>query len=81
VARLRKRWWRRLGHWDGASTVGAYPDGIHRIAKHSRCTSLSLRMYGPRMGTLDGRDYDLRRDFVCDRIEELPELGIVQLVV
>ncbi len=38
-------------------------------------------MYGPRMGTFDGRDYDPRRDFVCDRIEEAPEMGIVQLVV
>ena len=81
VARLRKRWRRRWGHWDGASTVGAYADGIHRIANHSRRPSLSLHMYGPRMGTLDGRDYDPRRDFVCDRIEERPEKGIVELLV
>ena len=81
TARLRKRWRRRWNDWDGASTVGAYADGIHRIANHSRRPSLSLHMYGPRMGTLDGRDYDPRRDFVCDRIEELPEMGIVQLVV
>ena len=81
VARLRKRWRRRLGHWDGASTVGAYADGIHRITNHSRRPSLSLHIYGPRMGTLDGRDYDPRRDFVCDRIEELSEMGIVQLLV
>jgi len=81
TAQLRKRWRRRWGHWDGASTVGAYADGIHRIANHSSQPSLSLHMYGPRASTLDGRDYDPRRDFVCDRIEELPEMGIVRLAL
>lgn len=81
TARLRKRWRRRWNERSGASTVGAYTDGIHRIANQSRRPSLSLHMYGPRLGALDGRDYDPRRDFVCDRIEEAPEMGIVQLVV
>ena len=81
TAQLRKRWRRRWGHWDGASTVGAYADGIHRIANHSSRPSLSLHMYGSRASTLDGRDYDPRRDFVCDRIEELPEMGIVRLAL
>ena len=81
TAHLRKRWRRRWNDRDGASTVGAYAKGIHRIANYSSRPSLSLHMYGPRMGTFDGRDYDPRRDFVCDRIEELPEMGIVQLVV
>src|SRR5690349_9646442 len=36
TAHLRKRWRRRWNDWDGASTVGAYADGIHRIANHSR---------------------------------------------
>lgn len=81
VAHLRKCWRRRWNRWDGASTVGAYADGIHSIANHSRQPSLSLHMYGPRMGALDGRDYDPRRDFVCDRIEELPEMGIVRIGV
>jgi len=79
TAHLRKRWRRRWGHWEGASTVGAYANGIHQIANHSRRPSLSLHMYGPRMGELDGRDYDPSRDFVCDRIEEAPEMGIVWL--
>ena len=79
AAHLRKRWRRRWGHWEGASSVGAYADGIHRIANYSSRPSLSLHMYGPRMGTFDGRDYDPSRDFVCDRIEEVPEMGIVRL--
>jgi predicted metal-dependent enzyme (double-stranded beta helix superfamily) len=73
TAHLRKRWRRRWGHWEGASTVGAYAEGIHRIANHSRRPSLSLHMYGPRTGTFDGRDYDPSRDFVCDRFEPLPD--------
>jgi hypothetical protein len=32
--------------------------------------AVSLHMYGPRVGSVDGRDYDLSRDFVCDRIED-----------
>jgi len=77
TAHLRKRWRRRWNHWDGASTVGAYADGIHRIANHSRQPSLSLHMYGPRVDLLDGRDYDPSRDFVCDRIEEVPEVSFM----
>jgi hypothetical protein len=26
-----------------------------------------VHLYGPRMGTIDGRDYDPSRDYVCDR--------------
>jgi len=28
-----------------------------------------VHLYGPRMGILDGRDYDPARDFVCGRLE------------
>jgi hypothetical protein len=28
-----------------------------------------MHLYGPRLGILDGRDYDPSRDFVCDRLE------------
>jgi predicted metal-dependent enzyme (double-stranded beta helix superfamily) len=69
VARLRKEWQR---HWypeDGASTVGAYDTGIHRVTNPSRKLAISVHMYGPRSGALDGRDYDPRRNYVCDRIE------------
>jgi predicted metal-dependent enzyme (double-stranded beta helix superfamily) len=69
VARLRKEWQR---HWcteDGASAVGAHDAGIHRVANLSGKLAISVHMYGPRLGALDGRDYDPRRNYVCDRIE------------
>ena len=32
-------------------------------------TAISVHLYGPRIGELDGRDYDPSRDYVCDRTE------------
>jgi hypothetical protein len=29
-----------------------------------------VHLYGPRIGEVDGRDYDLSRDYVCDRRED-----------
>src|SRR5215216_1124468 len=69
VARLRKEWQRHWYSEDGASTVGAYDAGIHRVTNPSRKLAISVHMYGPRSGALDGRDYDPRRNYVCDRIE------------
>jgi predicted metal-dependent enzyme (double-stranded beta helix superfamily) len=69
MAHLRKQW-RRV--WDashGASTVGAYEAGIHKVANPGGALSISVHMYGPRNGPLDGRDYDPRRNYVCDRVE------------
>ena len=58
--------WRRE---DGASTVQPYEGGIHRIANAGNRPAISVHLYGPRMGLLDGRDYDPARDMVCDRLE------------
>jgi predicted metal-dependent enzyme (double-stranded beta helix superfamily) len=69
TARLRKVWQRALRKEDGASTVGAYEAGIHRISNTSGRTAVSVHIYGPRIGMFDGRDYDPTREFVCDRIE------------
>lgn len=69
TAHLRKSWRRVWERWDGASTVGAYERGIHRIANPSRRAGISIHLYGPQAGLLDGRDYDPTRDFVCDRVE------------
>lgn len=69
VARLRKQWRRQWYPEDGASTVGAYDAGIHRVVNTSGKLAISVHMYGPRSGALDGRDYDPRRNYVCDRIE------------
>ncbi len=69
TARLRKVWQRSLRNEDGASTVGAYAAGIHRISNTSGRTAISVHVYGPRLGIFDGRDYDPKREFVCDRLE------------
>jgi predicted metal-dependent enzyme (double-stranded beta helix superfamily) len=69
TARLRKIWQRPLRNQDGASTVGAYAAGIHRISNTSGRPAVSVHIYGPRMGIFDGRDYDPKREFVCDRLE------------
>ncbi len=69
TARLRKAWQRALRNEDGASVVGAYEAGIHRISSSSSRLSISVHLYGPRLGVLDGRDYDPTREFVCDRLE------------
>jgi len=69
TARLRKLWQRRLRNEDGASTVGAYEAGIHRISNTSGRPAISVHVYGPRQGEFDGRDYDPKREFVCDRLE------------
>jgi predicted metal-dependent enzyme (double-stranded beta helix superfamily) len=66
---LRKVWQRAWLPDDGASTVGAYEDGIHRISNPGSRPAISLHLYGPRVGVFDGRDYDPQRDFVCDRRE------------
>jgi hypothetical protein len=69
TARLRKAWQRRLRNADGASMVGAYEAGIHRISNTSGQPAISVHIYGPRLGMFDGRDYDPTREFVCDRLE------------
>jgi hypothetical protein len=30
-------------------------------------TAISVHLYGPQIGEIDGRDYDPSRDHVCDR--------------
>ena len=69
TARLRKVWQRVWQRQDGSSTVLPYQQGIHRVMNRSHNPAISLHLYGPRMGVLDGRDYDPRHDFVCDRLE------------
>ena len=67
-ARLKKAWellWRRE---DGVSTVLPYGQGIHRVGNPGDSTAISLHLYGPPMGEVDGRDYDPARDYVCDRV-------------
>jgi predicted metal-dependent enzyme (double-stranded beta helix superfamily) len=68
-ARLKKVWELSWSVEDGASTVLPYHEGIHRVGNLGNKTAISVHLYGPRTGELDGRDYDPYRDYVCDRAE------------
>jgi hypothetical protein len=69
-ARLKKSWDRAWNEGDGASTVLPYDGGIHSIGNPGEETAISVHLYGPRMSTIDGRDYDPSRDYVCDRWQD-----------
>jgi predicted metal-dependent enzyme (double-stranded beta helix superfamily) len=69
-ARLKKLWrleWRRE---DGISTVLPYERGIHKVGNPADEPAISVHLYGPRLGEIDGRDYDPSRDYVCDRTQD-----------
>ncbi|HET6318362.1 MAG TPA: cysteine dioxygenase family protein [Chloroflexota bacterium] len=65
VARLRRDW-QALWRPGEQSELLPYAGGIHRVKNAGLTPAVSLHLYGP-PGQLDGRDYDPRRDFVCDR--------------
>jgi predicted metal-dependent enzyme (double-stranded beta helix superfamily) len=69
-ARLEKVWQLRWGAGDGASTVLPGDGGIHRVGNPGEELAVSVHLYGPRIGEVDGRDYDPSRDLVCDRRED-----------
>ena len=69
-ARLKQLWllgWRRE---DGISTVLPYERGIHRVSNPTEEPAISVHLYGPRLGEIDGRDYYPSQNFVCDRPED-----------
>ena len=69
-ARLKKLWalgWRRE---DGISAVLPYERGIHRVGNPTEEPAISVHLYGPRLGEIDGRDYYPSQNFVCDRPED-----------
>jgi predicted metal-dependent enzyme (double-stranded beta helix superfamily) len=69
-ARLKELW--RLG-WsreDGISTVLPYEEGIHRVGNPTEELAISVHLYGPRLGEIDGRDYDPSENYVCDRPQD-----------
>ena len=65
--RLKKDWQLMWSLEDGISTVLPYDGGIHRIGNPTGEPAISVHLYGPRLGEVDGRDYDPSRDYVCDR--------------
>jgi predicted metal-dependent enzyme (double-stranded beta helix superfamily) len=69
-AHLKKLWrleWRRE---DGISTVLPNEGGIHRVGNPAEVPAISVHLYGPRLGEIDGRDYDPSQNYVCDRPED-----------
>jgi hypothetical protein len=44
--------------------------GIHRVGNPYGEVAISVHLYGPRAGEVDGRDYEPTRDYVCDRLED-----------
>ena len=69
-AHLKKIWQLLWSREDGASSVLPHDGGIHRVGNPSDSLAISVHLYGPRMGEVDGRDYDHSRDYVCDRRED-----------
>ncbi len=65
IAHLRSDW-RAVWRPGQQSELLPYSGGIHRVHNAGVTPAVSLHLYGPQ-GQLDGRDYDPRRDFVCDR--------------
>ncbi|HEX5848554.1 MAG TPA: cysteine dioxygenase family protein [Rubrobacter sp.] len=66
-ARLKKAWQHAWGPEDGISTVLPGNGGIHRVENPGVIPAISVHLYGPRLGEMDGRDYDPSREYVCDR--------------
>jgi predicted metal-dependent enzyme (double-stranded beta helix superfamily) len=69
-ARLKKIRQRLWNENDGASSVLPHDGGIHRVGNPGDDAAISVHLYGPRIGDVDGRDYDLSCDYVCDRRED-----------
>ena len=69
-ARLKKFGQRTWSEEDGASSVLPHDEGIHRVGNPGDDVAISVHLYGPRLRDVDGRDYDLSCDYVCDRRED-----------
>ena len=69
-AHLKKIWQLSWSREDGASGVLPHDGGIHRVGNPGDGLAISVHLYGPRVGEVDGRDYDLSCDYVCDRRED-----------
>ena len=64
-AHLKELWQLMWSREDGVSSVLPHDGGIHRIGNPSDSVAISVHLYGPRIEGVDGRDYDLARDYVC----------------
>jgi predicted metal-dependent enzyme (double-stranded beta helix superfamily) len=66
-ARLKKLWGLEWRKENGISAVLPYERGIHRVGNPTQEPAISVHLYGPRLGEIDGRDYDPSQNYVCDR--------------
>jgi predicted metal-dependent enzyme (double-stranded beta helix superfamily) len=55
---------------DDGSVSLPYERGIHRVGNPTEAPAISVHRYGPRLGEIDGRDYDPSQNYVCDRLED-----------
>jgi len=69
-AHLKKLWRLEWRSEDGVSTVLPYEEGIHRVGNPTEEPAISVHLYGPRLGEIDGQDYDPSQNYVCDRPED-----------
>jgi predicted metal-dependent enzyme (double-stranded beta helix superfamily) len=69
-ARLKKLWRLEWSREDGISTVLPGDEGIHRVGNPTEELAISVHLYGPRLGEIDGRDYDPSENYVCDRPQD-----------
>ena len=69
-AHLKQIWQLMWSREDGVSSVLPGDGGIHRIGNPGDSVAISVHLYGPRIGEVDGRDYDLSCDYVCERRED-----------
>jgi predicted metal-dependent enzyme (double-stranded beta helix superfamily) len=69
-ARLKKIWQLLWSREDGVSSVLPHDAGIHRVGNPGDSLAISVHLYGPRIGEVDGRDYVPSCDYVCDRRED-----------
>jgi hypothetical protein len=66
-ARVQRVWSLRWTAEDGVSTVLPYDGGIHRVRNPDSVSAISVHLYGPQIGEVDGRDYDVSNNYICDR--------------
>jgi predicted metal-dependent enzyme (double-stranded beta helix superfamily) len=69
-AYLKKIWQLMWSREEGVSSVLPGDGGIHRIGNPGDSVAISVHLYGPRIGEVDGRDYDLSCDYACERRED-----------
>jgi predicted metal-dependent enzyme (double-stranded beta helix superfamily) len=69
-ARLKRVWQIMWSREDGTSSFLPHDGGIHRVGNPGVNVAITVHLYGPWLGEVDGRDYAHSYDYVCDRRED-----------